>query len=110
MLITPVKPSQLPWVGSATLQLDWVPCSERRLEKVCNLSCGPLLDERSTRVVLASKAVSQGSVLVDLFHRVGLVLQDDEIAAEQGVGVRHVSKVTPARAGDSSSTFASFGG
>ena len=110
MRTTHVKRSQLPWVGSATLQLDWVPCSERRLEKVCNLSCGPLLDERSTRVVLASKAVSQGSVLVDLLHRVGLVLQDDEIAAEQGVGVRDVSEVTPARAGDSSSTFALFGG
>ena len=97
-------------MGSATRQPDRVPCSERNLEKVSNLSCGPLLDERSTRVVLASKAVSQGSVLVDLFHRVGLVLQDDEIAAEQGVGVRHVSEVTPARAGDSSSTFALFGG
>ena len=110
MRTTHAKRSQLRSASSARRQPDWVPCSERNLEKVSNLSCGPLLDERSTRVVLASKAVSQGSVLVDLFHRVGLVLQDDEIAAEQGVGVRHVSEVTPARAGDSSSTFASFGG
>lgn len=107
MLITPVKPSRLPWVGSATLQVDWATCSKRRLEKVCNLSCGPLLDEWSARVVLASEAVARGAVLVDSVQGVGCMAQDNGMAVLEGVGVQYVAEVTTARAGDSSSTFAS---
>ena len=110
MRTTPVKPSRLPWVSSATRQVDWATCSKRRLKKVCNLSCGPELDEGSARVVLASKAVARGAVLVDSVQGVGCMAQDLEMAVLEGEGVQDVPEVTAARAGDSSSTFASFGG
>ena len=67
---------------------------------VCNLSRGPELDEGSARVVLASKAVARGAVLVDSVQGVGCMAQYLEMAVLEGEGVQDVPEVTAAFAVD----------
>ena len=51
-------------------------------------------------MVLASKAVARGAVLVDSVQGVGCMAQDLEMAVLEGVGVQDVTEVTAAFAVD----------